>query len=1079
MLAGAGYAASMAAATGRSVALALGLVAGGVVAAVALGLAFKAATGSEGFTFYHHQLVVLAATAGLLTLLRRPPLPYLDLIGLTLGLVQAFGRLGCLMAGCCHGRPAGWGLRYGEDHAAIGFRPSLVGVPLFPIQAVESLGLFALVGGGTAALLAGSAAGTAFTSYLVAYGTLRFALELARGDDARPYRLGLSEAQWTALACLAAVAAGEAAGLLPLARWHAAAAALAAAAAAGIALARRLRGADGLLAPRHVGEVADLLDGGARAAPAPGRSPLFVPPLAPPPIALGRTSLGIRISASARPGDGAHYALSRAGAALPAAAARRLARLILRLRHPRAPEPAGGRKPWRLPPPGGTAAGPPARPPCISPFARGARMSRRKSRSPLGRAAGSAGAARSGVRPTAPPIHPMLQLQQAAGNRATEQLIRSGLDEPAAGETAAPAADTAPAAAVPAAADTAPAAAAPQAAAAGLIVDDEAADAGPGQMRKGEFLDALEARVCASAQTALAGTGRTTDGCPWIEHWFEHYRGQSAAHVERALRRYAPEAAGVAAAAGYIPIVVQRVQASVEVWARTGEVTGVPEDVPMPGAGILGIFGGMFGGVRRLFGGGAPAPGGEPAAPEGAATAAVRRMARPADGGRAAGGGGPRPAAVERQLGPGAALDGGLQSRMESAFGQSLSHVRVHADRTAAGLSDQLAAKAFAVGPHIAFGAGEFQPGTPLGDGLIAHELAHVVQQEGAAAAPPQGEADHRALEADADHAAAGAVLSLWGRGRGGLGRLAAGTRRAAGGGLRLQRCASGQKQVASPKAAAAGGPRFADLPDVDAAKWRQGVEQAEKLEGDAKAQALGALLQQELGKAATVHVATQTHTDQVHPDDYQEYPAINLDLGLKEKKKWNSSVLVGENPGFTFTSKGKTYVVLGPGAIDKNVPGKSRMYADHESFHATDTGPAGKAARKAELEVDREIRKETDADKLAELRQEKKSLADDTELRIWTETFVAYFDPLRTDRSAVRWTQLAVYDRTAHDSARSASLERLVAYHDDPPVAKERKAEVRKKLRMWLYKELQNDPTTKLYQQLAARIKLGEPPEP
>jgi prolipoprotein diacylglyceryltransferase len=329
VLAGATYAATLAAVTGQPVALVLGLVAGGVVVSVALGLAFKALTGSEGFTFYHYQIAVLAATAGVLTLLRRPVLPFLDLIGPTLGLVQAFGRLGCLMAGCCHGRPARWGVLYGEKHAAIGFRSSLVGVRLVPVQAVESLGLFALVAGTTAAILAGSAAGTALASYLAAYAALRFALELARGDDARPYRLGFSEAQWTALACLAVVAAGETAGLLPFVVWHVALAAAVGAAVPGVALARRLRGGSGLLHARHVGEVADLLAGCARAMAASGHSLV-----APPPITLGRTALGVKISASTRPGGGVHYALSQQGDGLTAASARRLARLILRLRHP-------------------------------------------------------------------------------------------------------------------------------------------------------------------------------------------------------------------------------------------------------------------------------------------------------------------------------------------------------------------------------------------------------------------------------------------------------------------------------------------------------------------------------------------------------------------------------------------------------------------------------------------------------------------------------------------------------------------------------------------------------------------------
>ena len=80
--------------------------------AVAFGLGVKAMTGSEKFTFYHHQIMVLMSAAMALRLLGGPIFPHLDVVILTFGFVQAVGRLGCFSAGCCHGRPYAWGVRY-------------------------------------------------------------------------------------------------------------------------------------------------------------------------------------------------------------------------------------------------------------------------------------------------------------------------------------------------------------------------------------------------------------------------------------------------------------------------------------------------------------------------------------------------------------------------------------------------------------------------------------------------------------------------------------------------------------------------------------------------------------------------------------------------------------------------------------------------------------------------------------------------------------------------------------------------------------------------------------------------------
>lgn len=340
---------------------------------------------------------------------------------------------------------------------------------------------------------------------------------------------------------------------------------------------------------------------------------------------------------------------------------------------------------------------------------------------------------------------------------------------PAAAPAMAPASPAAPQAA-PAAQTEAPAAPAPgvegetaqPAPGSTMLVEDGVAEVAPGQMRKTDFLDQLHASVCAGAEAALAGTGRSTDGCPYLAYWFDYYRGQSSGHVESALHRYAPETRGARSAADYIPLVATRVQQGVEHWARTGEVVGVPQD--------------------------APAAAGAPAATPGGAGEAVQRKE---------GSGGARatdaPAAVQARLGEGAPLEGGVRGRMERAFGQSFAHVRTHTDANAGRVSREQDARALTVGRHIAFGSGEYRPGTVVGDALIAHELAHTVQQRGAdagpAAAPGVRDDRYQALESDADRSAVGAVQAMLGgsreSGRRSLGDFLPTLKS----GLRLQRC--------------------------------------------------------------------------------------------------------------------------------------------------------------------------------------------------------------------------------------------------------------------------------------------------
>jgi hypothetical protein len=108
--------------------------------------------------------------------------------------------------------------------------------------------------------------------------------------------------------------------------------------------------------------------------------------------------------------------------------------------------------------------------------------------------------------------------------------------------------------------------------------------------------------------------------------------------------------------------------------------------------------------------------------------------------------------------GGGASLDAGVQDRLGDSLGD-LSDVRVHTDDNADRLNRSVSARAFATGTDVYFARGEYSPGSADGDRLIAHELAHVVQQRGAPSGGPltvsnPGDALEREADAVADEIA-------------------------------------------------------------------------------------------------------------------------------------------------------------------------------------------------------------------------------------------------------------------------------------------------------------------------------------
>jgi len=136
--------------------------------------------------------------------------------------------------------------------------------------------------------------------------------------------------------------------------------------------------------------------------------------------------------------------------------------------------------------------------------------------------------------------------------------------------------------------------------------------------------------------------------------------------------------------------------------------------------------------------------------------------------------GGPQPSSIppivnQALSSPGRPLDRSTQSAMESRFGHDFSGVRIHDDPVAAESARAVNARAYTIGQDIAFDSGQYDPNSHSGSHLLAHELAHTVQQQGLQRAgngvSMSHDSEYARLEHEADSAAAavtqGATPSL------------------------------------------------------------------------------------------------------------------------------------------------------------------------------------------------------------------------------------------------------------------------------------------------------------------------------
>ncbi|AGA79801.1 eCIS core domain-containing protein [Echinicola vietnamensis] len=86
---------------------------------------------------------------------------------------------------------------------------------------------------------------------------------------------------------------------------------------------------------------------------------------------------------------------------------------------------------------------------------------------------------------------------------------------------------------------------------------------------------------------------------------------------------------------------------------------------------------------------------------------------------------------LKQSKGTGSGLDQPIKREMEAGFGADFSQVNIHSDANAANMSRQIGAQAFTHDNDIYFNEGKYNPKSPQGKHLLAHELTHTIQQKG------------------------------------------------------------------------------------------------------------------------------------------------------------------------------------------------------------------------------------------------------------------------------------------------------------------------------------------------------------
>lgn len=153
----------------------------------------------SGFVFYGSFLFTVPILIWWFRKQKLPVWDMFDLIGIGGAMVHAFGKIGCFLAGCCHGKVChnAWGVVFNHPHT----HAEPAGVPLYPVQLWDSAIIFSAVAIMLWLKPRKQFAGQLFLIYGLWYAMGRFITEYYRGDEERGYLFGgaLSHSQFIAV----------------------------------------------------------------------------------------------------------------------------------------------------------------------------------------------------------------------------------------------------------------------------------------------------------------------------------------------------------------------------------------------------------------------------------------------------------------------------------------------------------------------------------------------------------------------------------------------------------------------------------------------------------------------------------------------------------------------------------------------------------------------------------------------------------------------------------------------------------------------------------------------------------------
>lgn len=160
----------------------------------------------QGFVFYGSFLFTIPALIWWLRKNKYPLLYSFDFIGIAGALVHGFGKIGCFLAGCCHGKVCSpkWGVVF--NHSKTVADPS--GVPLYPVQLWDSIMILSIVLIMIFYRSRKKFDGELFLIYTLLYAIGRFVTENYRGDDARGFLFNGAITHSQFIALLLIIAAG-------------------------------------------------------------------------------------------------------------------------------------------------------------------------------------------------------------------------------------------------------------------------------------------------------------------------------------------------------------------------------------------------------------------------------------------------------------------------------------------------------------------------------------------------------------------------------------------------------------------------------------------------------------------------------------------------------------------------------------------------------------------------------------------------------------------------------------------------------------------------------------------------------